>query len=561
MTDIEQAFLQAIRHQPDDNTPRLLYADWLDEQGRGDRAEFVRIQCALARLPETLEHLDRRLALQERARQLLAAHEHEWVTPTQLDLTWRRGFLDEVTITTDDDPAELDALAAQHPLSSLVCVGSLGRFFGPDRPELPWLAHLRRLALTLEPDWTLADDDWFCPLLDRLANCQLDELAIDSPHGALDIDLLALVHARPFFFRLRTIHYTAGLLNGQELARWLRSLGQCQLRELYFTEPLHDADEVFAALTDAELAQRWQGLELSLGRESAADLSRLAACVNLQTLELRLRDYWYRRPGLPFPDLPQLRRLGLTVLGENVEADLAALAVSSVVPQLTECRLDVQRFAAQYQPAREWRPLHQLLARLHTSCADLTMYSDEFQALLATAQDQPGSLQKIRRLSLFGRSVTPIKQLATLFVPTSLACLQGLSYSYHHSPPDPSVTSLLTNSDWPFVTALQLTGTRLGDDELMRLLQRDRFPRLMFLACHRCAIGDAELSSLAAWPGLAQLQELQIDGNAYSEAGLLALAQSNYLQPGTRIVCNGGSEAVLARLRQRVGPQEVIVVS
>lgn len=44
------AFLAAIREAPDDDAPRLIYADWLDENGEAERAEFVRVQCELARL-------------------------------------------------------------------------------------------------------------------------------------------------------------------------------------------------------------------------------------------------------------------------------------------------------------------------------------------------------------------------------------------------------------------------------------------------------------------------------------------------------------------------------
>src|SRR5436190_21672658 len=40
--------LQAILDSPDDDTPRLVYADWLDEQGETLRAEWIRLQCRLA---------------------------------------------------------------------------------------------------------------------------------------------------------------------------------------------------------------------------------------------------------------------------------------------------------------------------------------------------------------------------------------------------------------------------------------------------------------------------------------------------------------------------------
>jgi uncharacterized protein (TIGR02996 family) len=45
----ESAFLQAITDEPDDDLPRLVYADWLDE--RGDPfGEFIRLQCERARM-------------------------------------------------------------------------------------------------------------------------------------------------------------------------------------------------------------------------------------------------------------------------------------------------------------------------------------------------------------------------------------------------------------------------------------------------------------------------------------------------------------------------------
>ena len=51
MTD-ESALLAAIRAAPADDAPRLVYADWLDEHGRPEQAEFIRVQCDLARLDD-----------------------------------------------------------------------------------------------------------------------------------------------------------------------------------------------------------------------------------------------------------------------------------------------------------------------------------------------------------------------------------------------------------------------------------------------------------------------------------------------------------------------------
>ncbi|MGL4555777.1 MAG: TIGR02996 domain-containing protein, partial [Gemmataceae bacterium] len=47
--DLHRPFLDDIRADPDDDGPRLIYADWLDEAGDEARAEFIRLQIARAR--------------------------------------------------------------------------------------------------------------------------------------------------------------------------------------------------------------------------------------------------------------------------------------------------------------------------------------------------------------------------------------------------------------------------------------------------------------------------------------------------------------------------------
>ncbi|MBY0461450.1 MAG: TIGR02996 domain-containing protein, partial [Gemmataceae bacterium] len=42
------ALLKAILDDPDDDTARLVFADWLDEHGEGRRAAYIRAQVAWA---------------------------------------------------------------------------------------------------------------------------------------------------------------------------------------------------------------------------------------------------------------------------------------------------------------------------------------------------------------------------------------------------------------------------------------------------------------------------------------------------------------------------------
>lgn len=50
-TTTERALLRAILEDPADDLPRLAYADWREETGDDDRAEFIRVQIELSKLP------------------------------------------------------------------------------------------------------------------------------------------------------------------------------------------------------------------------------------------------------------------------------------------------------------------------------------------------------------------------------------------------------------------------------------------------------------------------------------------------------------------------------
>jgi uncharacterized protein (TIGR02996 family) len=73
----EEAFLEAVRKAPNDDGPRLLYADWLDERG-DPRGEFIRVQCARERLAPAGIDAGRFAA---RAWRLLNANWRTWTDP------------------------------------------------------------------------------------------------------------------------------------------------------------------------------------------------------------------------------------------------------------------------------------------------------------------------------------------------------------------------------------------------------------------------------------------------------------------------------------------------
>src|SRR5438105_14664572 len=71
-------FLEDVREHPDDDTPRLILADWLDDYGdEADQARacLIRTQCELARpgrSPSVLARLERKL---------LARYAPDWLGP------------------------------------------------------------------------------------------------------------------------------------------------------------------------------------------------------------------------------------------------------------------------------------------------------------------------------------------------------------------------------------------------------------------------------------------------------------------------------------------------
>jgi uncharacterized protein (TIGR02996 family) len=103
-TQDEQSFLNAIYANPHDDTPRLVFADWLDERGADDdkaRAALIRAQCQAEYLaPGSKE----RKRLEREAKALIKVNEKRWLKDIRAaklgtDHTFRRGFLDGVTIS------------------------------------------------------------------------------------------------------------------------------------------------------------------------------------------------------------------------------------------------------------------------------------------------------------------------------------------------------------------------------------------------------------------------------------------------------------------------------
>ncbi len=127
----EAGLLQGIIAHPEDDAPRLVYADWLDEHGEPDRAEFIRLQIEVARIEQAnprgprksyMEVQGRRSvvalhlcgdsddwrddgrarALRDRAWDLLTQHREAWGAPFRNRASahlYQRGLVEDVSAT------------------------------------------------------------------------------------------------------------------------------------------------------------------------------------------------------------------------------------------------------------------------------------------------------------------------------------------------------------------------------------------------------------------------------------------------------------------------------
>jgi uncharacterized protein (TIGR02996 family) len=105
---MSQELLDAVLANPDDDSPRLAYADWFEENGEPDRAAFIRCQIELAKLPKEQNNLNNKTYLELATQEaLLKQKNHDkWIEPYQgkgeplqgrdTHALFRRGFVEVI---------------------------------------------------------------------------------------------------------------------------------------------------------------------------------------------------------------------------------------------------------------------------------------------------------------------------------------------------------------------------------------------------------------------------------------------------------------------------------
>ena len=348
----DEAFLQAILEDPEADTPRLVYADWLEERG-DPRSEFIRVQCELARIgggdPRSAE-------LGYRQQQLLSAHRAEWLGPlrgvtTLYDPTFRRGFLEEMTLDARTFLELGERLFALHPLRHVsITDAGQGAYSDPE-------GHRRHVS-------TLAAS----PLLARLTSMGLPfigdpgiEVLAASPHLArltsLDLARGQLGPARalaasPYLRHLTRLNLVANrigpegaeALAGSPFLAHLTDLNLDGISSRHGDVENNISDRGAEALAASPYLTRLAKLTLYLNGISDAGVRALAASSSLANLvELKLHgNYLITDAGVKaLAASPHLARLQTLWLGGVGAPGARALAASPALAGLWDLNVSI----------------------------------------------------------------------------------------------------------------------------------------------------------------------------------------------------------------------------
>jgi uncharacterized protein (TIGR02996 family) len=240
-------YWRPILARPQEDLPRLRYADWLAERDHR-LAEFIRLQCHLGRATDELAHA---FHLERRQHELLAEHSASWAGPVAEHVEWwcfRRGFVEEVSLSAGQLLQQAEDLFRHAPLEDLHVT-----LDGAELESLPTI-----------------------PALERTVFLDL------SAHPLGDAGLTDLARA-PFLTHIHGLNLTSCGLGGAGLEALGESPHVGQLRELYLCDNTID-DAGVRQLALSPLLERLETLYLRLNPISAeaAGLLRMVLGARVQ---------------------------------------------------------------------------------------------------------------------------------------------------------------------------------------------------------------------------------------------------------------------------------------
>jgi uncharacterized protein (TIGR02996 family) len=331
---IEDAFLHDILAHPDDDAPRLIYADWLDERG-DPRGEFIRVQCALARLDD---EDPRRWPLEEREQALLQAHKTRWRESLTNGLTgsFRRGFIEAASMRLtecEDFFVEAERSLTHHPIRKLELIARFGLRIVNERStesllrltESPLLGQLHGLVMTgFSFNDGIVRAFAASPYLRQLRELKLSQISVD------DVARLRELVVLPSLSDLTKLHLDHIDLSVDVLRLLVNSSGLRKLSCLHLSGN-RLSHEAIAVLAESRLLGQLETLHLDyniLGDAGAISIRDWPSLPRLKRLSLR-RNQFFAGGMQALAEAPALRGLISLNLFDNISCDAGAIALAA----------------------------------------------------------------------------------------------------------------------------------------------------------------------------------------------------------------------------------------
>jgi uncharacterized protein (TIGR02996 family) len=491
MTD-HDAFVQAIIQQPDDDVPRLVYADWLEERN-DPRGEFIRVQCELAKIPIDDPRWD---ALEQREWDLLRAHEEKWTADIKSlvsDWQFHRGFVDTVSMGARAFVDGAEKLFKRVPIRSLTLsrVGP-STVSGKELAVIPQLANLRSLNLKGNIQLPELKALFLSLHLKRLAS-----LAVNCD----DVDTLKTVCKSP-----------------------LSSLEELVVVSMFSTSPL----KVLAGKLPFSLKK----LSLAQAGLNAEDIEQLASASGLASLT-----------HLDLTDNSNLRVAG----GQ-------ALANSKFLTNLTTLSLGKSKGAVQgcQIGLKGTQALANSVTLANLTSLDLcdNGLADSAVSAIVTSPTWP----KLKELSLGSNKITT-KGVESLVNWPGLERLNLLNLWVNYGVGDEGAKLLAESPRVANLLHLDLGYTSLTARGLLTLSKSPHLARLRHLNIEGNKVGDPGIQTLAKSNILAPVRVLNVARTGLGKVGAKALAESPHLKHLRKLILNGNKldKATQQFLEERFG--------
>ncbi len=543
---LQDAFLQTILLNPEDDTPRLIFADWLDDHDQPERAEFIRAQIELVSLPKGCPRWE---TLTERETYLLAEHGADWRAPLRaLGVTkaeFRRGVVEAVQIKDAPSMAQVRGVLEAAPVRSLrLCKMEAG--IVEELARMPEAARLRDLYV----------HSW------RRIGPRGARAVAESPHFT-GLTTLAIMQGGIELEGTLALATSPNLRSLSEL-----TLHCCDLRD----------DSAFA-LAESPLLPQLRVLNLGWNQLEIPGVSALVAspsCSGLERLDLEDNSLSGPEAARRIAEAPHLSRLKDLNLGQcrlGVEG-AAALAAASHLASLEKlvlqsCGLGDEGVRVLAQSSH-LAGLHELwLCHNGITAAGIAALGEAtfWPGLCRLSLNDDGitdeGIEALREapaltsLDLWYANVGPegFGALARKLLPR----LEELHLCHLPMMADEGLERLLAGPGLPSLKCLRVSESSLTTSGAAALARSPRLAGLTTLSLMDEPIGSEGTRLLASSPNVAGLRELSLCGCGVGDEGAKALAESPHLGRLRELVLyrngidlNGWGRALRERFGDRV---------